>query len=303
MKKFFIAVGLLFCSASSHAGQGWYIHMINNTDQSNEKINMFDEKGGKYIKYYPAFTVHTYGGSNCWYDEGLSDWNQISWNGDQDILMYTEEENSDSCFFAGGFREFAVYARYSFTSPWVRVSVPYKIWNKYVEDADAVPNKFTVGAGKRDHPGYCGLRFIMWQPTWQKGDTQYHLYVETAGAMVENCETPANAKSLSTVTDKNSLLLSESKSVAERVINLHMGQTRIMKLKGLDSQSVWELDQCEGDAVTTNGVIPKHTARKVLPSEVKVTAIKAGQEICDITSWHYPERSEVIKGRIIFNVK
>lgn len=274
----------------SEAGNGLYFQINNKLTSTGQG--------------YPLITVHNLGGSSCWNDYGLADWNQyVKTSQSTATLIYTE---TDDCWLETEVRYFAFFAKSTSTAPWVRVSPMLFLKGAGSIIHLGVANPYdSFDSGLYSIDGYCDVRFSGYYNNISGEGGQHRLNVNVEGSrnLIDNCNTPVHALSVDDHSNGQTASLLNQHAISVRSYGLKVGQSKVIKLTGLDSESVWELDQCVGDAVTTNGVIPKHTARKVLPSEVKVTATKVGQEICEITGWHYPERSEVIKARIIFDVK
>lgn len=276
-RKILLITALAMAPLTSQAGYGVYVDVNNQVTPSAEDGT------------YPKVTAHNSGGSNCWFDEGLSDWNQFS-NPGSSVSIYTERKNSGSCFFDIGSRWFALFAKASSSSPWVQVS----------QNIQISVNGNTSAIISPDAIGLCGLKITT---TRKPSGNQGHVGYDVEGSLKPNCSGPAPA--VAAVAPQAMTAQSVNSIVPDQTFNISMklGSSKTIVLSGLDPESVWELNQCTGNAVSAGGVIPKHTQRKVLPSTLTVTAIQPGQEICDITGWHYPERSKVIDTRYIFTVK
>lgn len=85
MIKIITMMILFVVTSTSYAGAGFYFNVSNNMQPSNEDAN------------YPQFTIHTSGGSDCWYNNDMDDWNKVIKPGESTTL-YTERKNSLGCF-------------------------------------------------------------------------------------------------------------------------------------------------------------------------------------------------------------
>lgn len=271
IKKTLLLAGLILAPAASQAGYGVYVNVDNKVTPSITDPS------------YPLVTAHVSGGADCWYDNGLADWNQFSAPG-QKVSIYTERKNSGTCFFGIGVRWFALFSKANKTSPWVQVS----------QDIQINVNGNTSAVISPDAIGACGLTIATSRPTFNTDPGQVTYSV--SGKLNENCGTQ---KSLSAEP------LAGVSAIVDQTINiaLKVGETKDISLTELDESSGWELGECIGNAVTTNGVVSRHTQKRVLPSMVPVTGAQSGQETCDVTAWHYPERSRVVTIRYVFTVK
>ena len=290
-------VGLsLLIPITAWAGLGAYVEVNAREVTPNEGV-------------YPIFTAHATGGSNCWYDYGLIDWNQFSEVGSA-VSIYTERKNSSDCYFSSATRWFALFAKYHKDAPWVRISPNIRLYvkgNSKITSLDVETRRSNISLPEgwfylANSGQFCGLtvqgRWKSYSDISDTGIVNFFLY----GALKEGCEVPSYwiTSFTSATTEEGNL---ETNPDEVETINLKVGGKRTFVLKGLDPESVWELGHCEGDAVTSDGVINKHTSRKVLPSRITLRAARSGTETCDVIGWHYPERSKVIAKRVIFNVR
>lgn len=281
---------VLTTSQISHAGAGYSFLLTNNMSQG------WFSSGNKS---YPRVTVHVAGGYNCWYLNSLADWNQYAVPGDSEKSLYTEAKDSTSCWFETSSVELALYVQADVDSPWVQVGDKAKLWNEW-----NVENGFYINPGlpyTLPLTSLCGLSI---QNSFLPATNLNQIKV-SGTPKVEGC---TDAHTASTTSVKSQLAATASipsPPVGSKTFNLRVGQTKKIRLPELDPSSVWELDggTCQGDPAIKSDLTANYTTRRVLPQTVNVSAIANGQRVCSLTAYHYPERSVVTQGQVIFNVK
>lgn len=279
-------------SVPAYAGAGYYFYLTNNMTQG-----WF----GSGDNTYPRLTIHVAGGYNCWYPNSIGDWNQYAIPEDVEKALYTEAEDFtlNGCFFQTSSVEIAMYVQANADSPWVQVGNRAKLWNE-----GNVENGFYINPGlpyTLPLTSLCGLSI---QNTLLPGTNLNQIKV-SGTPKLDGC---ADAHTSSTAAVEAAGAASTSTATAPvgiKTFKLTVGQTRKIKLPKLDPFSVWELDggTCQGDPAIKSDLKANYTKRRVLPQTVNVTGIAAGQRICSLTAYHYPDRSVVTQGKIIFNVK
>jgi hypothetical protein len=283
----------LVVSQVSQAGAGYYFYLTNNMSQG-----WF----GNSDKTYPRVTVHVAGGSTCWYLNSIADWNQYAVPGDSEKPLYTEAKDTvTGCFFETSSVEIAMYVQADANSSWVQIGDKAKLWNELNAE-----NGFYINPGlpyTLPLTSLCGLSI---QNTFLPGTNLNQVKV-SGTPKLDGCPdthtTTASVQSQATVNAAGVNPLSPP--VGEKTFNLKVGQTKRIRLPELDPSSVWELDggTCQGDHAIKSDLKANYSKRRVLPQTVNVTGTAAGQRICSITAYHYPERTVVTQGKIIFNVK
>lgn len=285
---------VLFCALAvaqvSHAGAGYYFRLTNNMTQG-----WF----GSADKTYPRVTVHVAGGSNCWYLNSIADWNQYAVPGDFEVPLYTEAKDSTSCFFETSSVEIALYVQANAESAWVQVGDRAKLWNEW-----NVENGFYINPMlpyTLPLTSLCGLSI---QNTFVPGTNLNQVKV-SGTPKLEGCTDAHSVAATGVVSKATATASTQSPPVGLKTFNLRIGQTKKIRLPELDPSSVWELDggTCQGDHAVKSDLKANYTLRRVLPQTVNVTGIAAGRRVCALTAYHYPERSVVTQGTIIFNVK
>ena len=282
----------LAVSQVSQAGAGYYFSLTNDMNQV-----WF----GSGEQSYPRVTIHVAGGSNCWYLNAIADWNQYAVPGDSEKPLYTEAKDSTTCFFQSSSVEIAMYVQADADLAWVQIGDKAKLWNEWNKE-----NGFYINPGlpyTLPLTNLCGLSiqnsFIPLTNLNQ---------VKVSGTpKLEGCtdaHTTSNASLQSRATVNGAGVAPLAPPVGNKSFNLKVGQTRKVRLPELDPSSVWELDggTCQGDKAIKSDLKQNYTKRRVLPETVNVTGTAVGQRVCSLTAYHYPERSVVTQGKIIFNV-
>ena len=278
-------------SQISLAGAGYYFYLTNNMTQS-----WF----GSGDKTYPRFTIHMAGGYNCWYPNSIGDWNQYAIPGDSEKPLYTEAKDTvTGCFFETSSVEIAMYVQFDADLPWVQLGEKAKLWNELNAE-----NGFYINPGlpyTLPLTSLCGLSI---QNSFLPGTNLNQVKV-SGTPKLEGCADAHTASAASVESQATATLEHLSPPVGVKTFNLRVGQTRKVRLPELDPSSVWELDggTCEGDKAIKSDLKANYTKRRVLPQTVNVTGTAVGQRVCSLTAYHYPERSVVTQGTIIFNVK
>ena len=256
---------------------------------------------------YPQLTVHVAGGYNCWYLNGIADWNQYARPGDIEINLYTERKNSLDCFYGitpSASTDVGVFVKASPDAPWVRLGTRSVLWN--VGNLD---NGFYI-----DPPlplsglfGMCGLTVNSLATVINSTvpGTNIAQITVSGTPKLDGCHDAYATTGAQPEAVRSSAVDGDADARNVRTIRLKVGKTRKISLAGLDPESVWELDggTCKGDPVLTSDLKANHTRHRVLPQTVNVTAIGVGRRVCDLTAYHYPERSFVSSRRFIFIVK
>jgi hypothetical protein len=300
---------LMFASHLADAGAG-----VNLLIQNHMTPNQADND-------YPQVTLHNYAGSDCWYDYGLSDWNQYA-KPNNSVSIYTERSNrAGTCNLQSeAVRGLGFYVKEGKDQPWVLIKPAGVLSNK-----DNIRQNFKVtglvtsyDTGICPNQSYPSPRLEACSPPegWTKVCGMVIPYTEkkydppgprnTPNRILqfwvfgepdlENCKEAEPTRSQiqsnsSTETHEN-----------EIKITIPLGQSRQITLSKLDSESEWELDQCHGDSASLVNVDAHHTKRKTLPETLDFSASKRGVTTCDVTAWHYPERNRVITNRYILTV-
>jgi len=249
----------------------------------------------------PHIYAHIKGGSSCWEDFGLADWDLFAYpEGQTKIYTATKHfwESEVWCMTRPGARWYAIFAKEDSHAPWVQVSEDMLI-------SDSGPPSWKLSFSLIPG-GACGLTLTADQlrddPTF--GTDPNRINFNVSGAFDRNkCQ--GLAASIAQVPFESMALKSMDTTIPDATLHISMkvGDSEVIHLGGLDTASVWELEQCQGSAISSQGVKARHTNKKALPSVVQIKAIQTGMEICDITGWHYPERSKVTTFRYVFNVK
>jgi len=293
ISRLLVLVSALAGVQVSHAGAGYYFHLTNDMSQG-----WF----GDGDKTYPRVTVHVAGGYNCWYLNSIADWNQYAVPGDSEVPLYTEAKDSTSCFFETSSTEIALYVQANAGSPWVQIGERAKLWNEFNAE-----NGFYINPGlpyTLPLTSLCGLSI---QNTFLPGTNLNQVKV-SGTPKLEGC---SDAHTTSTASVQSQATVNAAgvnplrPPVGEKTFNLKVGQTRKVRLPELDPSSVWELDggTCQGDKAIKSDLKANYTKRRVLPQTVNVTGTAVGQRVCALTAYHYPERSVVTQGKIIFKIK
>lgn len=292
---FIVFLLMQFGAVDAFAGSGYYFYLTNKMEPSK------DHPG------YPQMTVHYSGGMNCWYLNYLADWNWIASPGAVDVGLYTERDNSGSCntlFTVSANTNFAIFIKETPDSPWVRLGKPSTLWNMANVDNASYINPplpyYPVGGLL----GLCGLKvdtFGYVVDSSLPGTNK--AYVQVSGTpKLDGCD---DAYAASVTAVKATGETNSETFINERTINMKVGEKRKISLSGLDSESVWELDggQCEGDDNTDSDLKSNYTKYRVLPQTINVTATAKGQRTCNLTAYHYPERTFVARRRYTFIVR
>lgn len=135
MLKVIMLVMSLMASTVSYAGAGFNFVINNNTSSSDGN--------------YPQFTVHTTGGSDCWYDNDIADWNKFAKPG-QSVSLYTERKNSLGCFVLftdPANREVAYFVKENKDSGWKQIGDSFVLFNSGNNES----NFFTYGKEPRSY--------------------------------------------------------------------------------------------------------------------------------------------------------
>lgn len=293
-RSFFVFI-LQLSAADVLAGSGYYFYVTNKMMPSS-----------KYPGY-PQVTVHYAGGMNCWYLNYLASWDTIASPGAVDVGLYTERDNSGTCntlFTVSANTNLGIFIKEKPDSSWVRIGKPSTLWNMAnVDNASYInpPLPYYPVGGKL---GLCGLKvntFGYVVDSSLPGTNK--AYVQVSGTPeLDGCDDayPSNVTGLKETVETNT-----ESFVNERTINMKVGQKKKIYLSGLDADSVWELDggRCLGDDNTNSDLNRDYTKYRVLPQTINVTATSKGQRTCDLTAYHYPERTFVSHRRYIFVVR
>ncbi len=113
MKNRLFLIALLAAPMAAQAGLGVDVNIKNTVVQNGDG--------------YPRLTAHITGGSNCWYDNGLTDWNQYAPSGGS-VSQYTERKNSGGCFFDVGTRHFTLFMQPAPNVGWVTITPQYRLY-------------------------------------------------------------------------------------------------------------------------------------------------------------------------------
>lgn len=275
----------------AHAGAGYYFYLTNT--MTNGWFSGADNT-------YPRVTIHVAGGYNCWYPNSIGDWNQYAIPGDSEKALYTEAEDFtlNGCFFQTSSVEIALYVQPNADSQWIQVGDRAKLWNE-----GNVENGFYINPGlpyTLPLTSLCGLSI---QNTFIPATNLNQVKV-SGTPKLDGCQ-DAHISSSAAVEASGATSSAATPPVGMKTYQLKVGQTKKIKLPALDPSSVWELDggTCQGDHAIKSDLKANYTKRRVLPQTVNLTGTATGQRICSLTAYHYPERSVVTQGKIIFNVK
>jgi len=283
----------LAVSQVSQAGAGYYFYLTNNMSQG---------RFGGAEKAYPRVTIHAAGGSTCWYLNSIADWNQYAVPGDSEKPLYTEAKNSTGCFFETSFVDIAMYVQADADSAWVQIGDTAKLWNELNKE-----NGFYINPPlPLTLPLFslCGLSIQnTFLPATNLNQVKVSGTPKLEGCTDAHTTSKASLQSHATVNGVGVAPLAPP--VGIKSFNLKVGQTRKVRLPELDPSSVWELDggTCQGDKAIKSDLKRNYTKRRVLPETVNVIGTAVGQRVCSLTAYHYPERSVVTQGKIIFNIK
>ena len=283
----------LAVSQVSQAGAGYYFYLTNNMSQG-----LF----GGAEKAYPRVTIHAAGGSNCWYLNSIADWNQYAVPGDSEKPLYTEAKDSTGCFFETSSVDIAMYVQADADSAWVQIGDTAKLWNELNKE-----NGFYINPGlpyTLPLTSLCGLSIQnTFLPATNLNQVKVSGTPKLEGCTDAHTTSKASLQSHATVNGVGVAPLAPP--VGIKSFNLKVGQTRKVRLPELDPSSVWELDggTCQGNKAIKSDLKRNYTKRRVLPETVNVIGTAVGQRVCSLTAYHYPERSVVTQGKIIFNVK
>ncbi len=286
MKNRLFLIALLAAPMAAQAGSSVDVNIKNTVVQNGDG--------------YPRLTAHITGGSNCWYDNGLADWNQYAPSGGS-VSQYTETKNSGWCFFEVGIRHFTLFMQPAPNVAWVTITPQYRL---FVNDNLDLNNTYANGdywdnmnRGNNwvTNQARCGLSI---QSRIDSQDPA-RVWFEVSGKATPDC-----AGYVYPVTNSASTsALRQAEPDITKTVTMKLGASKTIALNGLDPGSVWELGECTGDAVLASDAIPHNTLRKTLPATVTVRATGRGSEACDVVGWHYPEYSKVVVRRYLFNVK
>ena len=294
MNKYLLAaLAILLYPMASQAGAGFEFRIENRMRPTPEDPD------------YPQITVHRVGGSSCWYDYGLDDWNQYAKPGGN-VRIYTERKNSGTCYWLltdPAVRGVAYFIKMSKSSNWRQVGDEITFENRGNSQAGYWGNKISIYSnGIYINAKYPVAEDVSLLPllgsdlTWADitvvGIPQYPV---ASKSLLDEAPYAIAATEFDTAEENDPVQAIDDV--------MQTGEKKVFKLAGLDPESEWELDQCTGDAVLSSAVIPQHTRKKDLPDALEIRAIKPGQSVCELTAWHYPERSKIISRRYTFNVR
>jgi hypothetical protein len=262
---------------------------------------------------YPRVHVHRAGGSNCWYLNDIAYWSEYAVPGDVEKNQYTERKNSGSCnelFTHTAMTDVAIFIQANPSAPWLRLGTRSVLFNMmnldngfYIDPPLPVSGLFPI----------CGLKVNSIASVINSSIPGTNLAQITVSGTpkLDNC---SDAYAIPAV-QANSASNNGAQSVPavqtattpdnQRVIHLKVGEHKSIDLSGLDDDSLWELDggRCTGDAGLTSDLVAPHAKYRVLPQLVKVTATGKGEKICDLSAYHYPERTFLTTQRFIFQVR
>ena len=307
IKQILLVFSVAFYPLVSHAGAGFQFRITNNMFPSLSDAN------------YPQFTVHISGGSDCWYDNGLADWNQFAKPGGGKVTIYTERKNSGFCpdvVQALAVRGIAYFVKRSKNSPWEQVGNQFVLYNNYNNLGEFYTkgkepktvcyppyyttcqsvNGFFIDSDYNYTKGGDGEKFKDANVAWVNIDVidWDSLMSEKGSAVGEHEYEPELISSISA---------SEREEFNAKTYTVKVNDRKRIVLGGLDAESEWELDQCVGESVVSSDVLAIHTPKKDLPDIMEIKALKPGQAVCEITAWHYPERSKVTSRRYTFIIQ
>jgi hypothetical protein len=252
---------------------------------------------------YPRLTAHISGGSNCYYDMGLADWNQFAKPG-ASVSIYSERKGSGSCFLSNGIREFTLYMQESDGAAWVPIGPQYRLDvgtpPRGLHAFDSIyPDGGIWESAKSEawlaQPGACGLSVEVRVDILDPSRTWFTV----SGTASPNCAGYIYYASNTAATR----VRAAAASLESSRINLKIGQSKTIKLGDLDPGSVWELDSCLGASGEPSGAVPHFTRKKSLLTTFTFKATHTGSESCQLTAWHNPERTKVVTIQLVFNVE
>jgi len=276
----------------AHAGAGYYFYLTNNMTKG--WFSNADDT-------YPRVTIHVAGGYNCWYPNSIGDWNQYAIPGDSEIPLYAEAEDFtlNGCFFETSSVVIALYVQTDPDSAWVQLGERSKLWNE-----GNLENGFYINPGlpyTLPLTSLCGLSI---QNTFLPATNMNQVKV-SGTPKLDGCQDAHIASATPVALPLAETASTQNPPVGVKTFKLKVGQTRKVKLPKLDPFSVWELDggTCQGDPAIESDLKANYTKRRVLPQTVNVRGTATGQRTCSLTAYHYPERSVVTQGKILFIVK
>ncbi len=313
MKRSLLLILWLTAPWPSFAGQGYVIQLMNRLEVTQKAPTAAD-------KQYPLVTVHAVDGATCWYNKDLDNWDKFAMAMGLGIELYTEQEENflNSCGHGGAkLRDFALFIKTSADAGWKRLSSPIMQFSHESEWDRECANSSDGSGGctstlieeryilkkltpsvelarithqrtwkdKKIHgfttEPYCGVQIGSGSSyLWLNDRPTLRLWVD--GKFDETC---LSATSAST-SAAGVLAEPDARPSSTIQVKMRVGQSRKIRLPSLSDNTAWELEGCEGDVVTTGGVIPRQPKTK-LPNVVSVTAVKSGTEECVVQAWTY----------------
>lgn len=300
------------------AGQGWEIEIINNMQPTS-----IDGQ-------YPRITAHAINGSTCWYDYDLGTWDKYAATQGGKVNLYTEQEESffTSCSSVGTprLRDMALFIKENEDSGWTQISPPmqlHSVFPSYAIVSYRVNELLASGEFKHELatfknyspweyvpftlPTNCGVKYEQSGLEFIESSRDEFLMQTYYGpALRFSVSGKYTADCVSETKAPLSAMAYSLPTMATINVNMTLGQAKRITLPSLDGSSTWELEECNGDTVSTGGVIPRKSKQRI-PNKLIVKAINKGVEECILTAWSYSsenmDRNYLTTLKYVFKVK
>lgn len=305
----------LLAPLSVFAGQGWVIEV------GNDSVPIASNTSTGVSTTYPIVTPHIIYGATCWYDKEILYWDKWADAGNGYNHWYTEEEDS---FFTNclntpveHLRGFAMFIKRNQFSGWELFSAPMLLHTD-VQGGNSEIKTYTIKrlegnvsgqelariGGNQDFNigSICGMNMY---GTFKLVSDKPLLTVSVTGQLDNQCFLSLGKTAASYKYSNISPQASMAPYSSTVTIKIRAGSTKLIKLPQVSDNTSWELTQCSGDAITTDGVIPRKT-NVGIPNQVRIKAVNKGQEECIVNAWAYssdvPNRTFVVGKKYRFDV-